>query len=462
MSSTSLDAKGLEAATLKRELDLTINQRLNVNFTDRESGAADHARKSLAMIEKDISSFARFLSQNLCLEVLLFWKEVEQFKTLFTPEERVALFTKIYDLYCVEGAHWQVNFRGAHVETMKKCFKPDGTVDDNLEEEVFDAAQLEVYELMRLDLFPRFNEHLALVSGGGLADEVVAENLSQVLSGTNPPATRSFTRFCRHELCEEALLFWIEANDYSLLFTPMDQLSRAQSIFDTYMSPKAKYKVNVADSKCKAIAEAIQRKEVTNALFVSSQKEVATFIEQDLFPRYETWVKGEGKPRKHGVDDELASLLDEKRLGDRDQMRSALIELINMPAQLEGIRGTARKMDAEEALDFYIDCKKYGLLFTDQDRRETAMRLYTRYVDAKADRLVTIPDEITRQLQEDIVQKQTSDPKVFKKAEADVLNLMTDNIYPAYIKAKAAARESAPAPAAEKPAGGGGGCCIIS
>ena len=83
------------------------------------------------------------------------------------------------------------------------------------------------------------------------------------------------------------------------------------------------------------------------------------------------------------------------------------------------------------------------------------MRLYTRYVDAKADRLVTIPDEITRQLQEDIVGKQTSDPKVFKKAEADVLNLMTDNIYPAFIKAKAAARGSAPAPAAEKPAGGG-------
>ena len=205
--STSLDAKGLEAATMKRELDLTINQRLNVNFTDRESGAADHARKSLAMVEKDISSFARFLSQNLCLEVLLFWKEVEQYKTLFTPEERVALFSKIYELYCVEGAHWQVNFRGAHVETMKKCFKKDGSVDSNLDEDIFDAAQQEVYELMRLDLFPRFNEHLSLLAGGGLADEAVAENLSQVLSGTNPPATRSFTRFCRHELCEEALLF---------------------------------------------------------------------------------------------------------------------------------------------------------------------------------------------------------------------------------------------------------------
>ena len=460
--STSLDAKGLEAATMKRELDLTINQRLNVNFTDRESGAADHARKSLAMVEKDISSFARFLSQNLCLEVLLFWKEVEQYKTLFTPEERVALFSKIYELYCVEGAHWQVNFRGAHVETMKKCFKKDGSVDSNLDEDIFDAAQQEVYELMRLDLFPRFNEHLSLLAGGGLADEAVAENLSQVLSGTNPPATRSFTRFCRHELCEEALLFWIEANDYALLFQKMDQLSRAQSIYDTYMSPMAKYKVNVADSSCKGIKAAIDSQAIDNALFVASQKEVSTFIEQDLFPRYETWVKGEGKPRKAGVSDELASLLDESRLGDREQMRNAMIELINMPPQLEKIRVTARKMDAEEALDFYVDCKKYSLLFTDQDRRETAGRLYARYVDAKADRLVTIPDEITRQLQKDIVDNKTSDPNVFKKAELDVLNLMTDNIYPAFIKAQAASKPATQQAPAPQKAAGGGGCCIIS
>ena len=147
---------------------------------------------------------------------------------------------------------------------------------------------------MRLDLFPRFNEHLAEVASQGetvcphhhqrgahgsagsarrsaLLDlitssralvplllsrlasdspgaaacaspptrlrfslhplaqaELTAESIKQVLAGTNPPATRSFTRFTRDQLCEEALLFWIEANDYALLFQPLDQLSRAQ------------------------------------------------------------------------------------------------------------------------------------------------------------------------------------------------------------------------------------------
>ena len=106
--------------------------------------------------------------------------------------------------------------------------------------------------------------------------EIVAESIKQVLSGTNPPATRSFTRFTRDQLCEEALLFWIEANDYALLFQPLDQMSRAQAIFDTYMGAKAKFKVSVSDVIISKIDECLGKKEVTNALFVTAQREVPT------------------------------------------------------------------------------------------------------------------------------------------------------------------------------------------
>ena len=79
----------------------------------------------------------------------------------------------------------------------------------------------------------------------------------------------------------------------------------------------------------------------------------------------------------------------------------------------------------------------------------------------KADRLVNIPDNIRRELEKAILQEQTGAPDVFKKAERDVLNLMTDNIYTAYVKSQAPApAEAAPAPSAAKPSGGG--CCIVS
>ena len=152
-------------------------------------------------------------------------------------------------------------------------------------------------------------------------------------------------RFARRQLCEEALLFWLEANDYALLFQKMDQISHAQAIYDTYMSPKAKFKVNVADAKIKAVATALANKDVNNALFVSSQKEVGTFMEQDLFPRYETWAKHEGKRKESkAAGGELAKLLDEGRLGNRKAMREALVALIDIPHQQELLRDSARKL----------------------------------------------------------------------------------------------------------------------
>lgn len=190
----------------QRELDITINQRLNVQFTDRATNAGDHARRSIVAMTSDISSFARFLTEQRCLEVLLFWKEVEQFKGLFDTTEKAALFTKIYELYCEPGALWQVNFRGEFFKDIQAASKEG--MKGNVEDEVFDAAQNEVYELMRLELFPRFQEQLEALSLLDGEDEKRAQSVSDVTSGTNPAATRSFMRFAREQHCEEALLFW--------------------------------------------------------------------------------------------------------------------------------------------------------------------------------------------------------------------------------------------------------------
>ena len=94
---------------------------------------------------------------------------------------------------------------GEYFKDIDKALKDSGDAGD-LEEDVFDQAQEEVYELMRLDLFPRFCEHLAALAAAGETAEVRAPDMKAVL-GTNPPATRSFTRFTREQLCEEALLF---------------------------------------------------------------------------------------------------------------------------------------------------------------------------------------------------------------------------------------------------------------
>ena len=63
----------LDSAELQKQLDATINQRLAHAFSDGES---KDIRPSVSGKAADISNFARFLTQALCLENLLFWKEV--------------------------------------------------------------------------------------------------------------------------------------------------------------------------------------------------------------------------------------------------------------------------------------------------------------------------------------------------------------------------------------------------
>ena len=158
------------AKAQQRALDITINQRLDINFVDRENNGLEAVRRSMMMTSDDISSFARFLTENRCLEVLLFWKEVEQFKSLFSPDEKAALFKKIFDLYCCPGALWQVNFRGAYFKDIEEAMR-DGGLKGDVSDEVFDQAQEEVYELMRLDLYPRFCDSIEKVSTIGETEE---------------------------------------------------------------------------------------------------------------------------------------------------------------------------------------------------------------------------------------------------------------------------------------------------
>ena len=323
---------------LQKQLDLTINQRLAPSMYDRES-RAEPVRRSLVDIQNDISSFARFLKDNKCLEVLLFWKEVEQFKGLFTREEKAALFTKIYDLYCKPGAVWEVNFRGAHVKDITKA-KADGGDKGDVDEEVFDAAQLEIYEMMRLDLFPRFADGVKKLSGArvstsaallrstlalhspylstpALQDWSRTRRSAPRVSLRSPPATTlprrdrscaSFASRCARRsaaadgntasptpmrvqgnslafsrplphmsppsFLPQGLLFWMEANDYALLFQPSDLVTKANEIYDVYMGPNAAVKVNVADRVVKDVEKQMKENNITNFLFVNAQKDI--------------------------------------------------------------------------------------------------------------------------------------------------------------------------------------------
>jgi hypothetical protein len=425
---------------MKSNLDKMINQRLNITMEERSQHTrVEQARRSITSIGNDISGFARFLKKRQCLEVLLFWKEVraplpaarcpppaaaarrrlppprhrrrrrraplhcppvsplqvEQFRTCFTAEDRMKVAEKINDEYCVEGSAWQVNFKGEHAATIEKSVNSckSGEAKD-VEEDLFDSAQDEVYQLMLLDLYPAFVDHIAILGGGRASEEEKGpDTLMDILGGINPAGMRSFERYVRAHFCEEALLFWLEANDFQIRFDKTDLESRAKEIYKDYMGETAKARINTSDECIAKVWEKIEKKAVTNMLFFDAQKEVEQFLDLDIFPRYQEWIAEGGDNEAAATGGDISSLQDESRLGDREKMREAVAQLLLIEVEAKKLRTIAHALDAEENINFYFEILEYKKLFQEQDRKEKAATIWKTFLDAKADRPVTIPDD---------------------------------------------------------------------
>ena len=78
----------------------------------------------------DIDGFATFLQQSLCLSVLLFWKEAEEYLNMFSQKDRAACAQKIFQRYLKRGAEFEVNLAGVNDATVEgiaaKLAKPPG------------------------------------------------------------------------------------------------------------------------------------------------------------------------------------------------------------------------------------------------------------------------------------------------------------------------------------------------
>lgn len=146
------------------------------------------------------------------------------------------------------------------------------------------------------------------------------------------------------------------------------------------MSTKAKFKVCVSETMCASVKSAIDAKTATNALFAPSQKEVELFLRNDVFPRYQDWYKQlstkpppQNPEELHSTTSASDEFFSETLLGDRGAMHEALVKLLEIPEEEANLRIVARRMEAEENLDFYKDAREYKLLFSEQVRSAAAL-----------------------------------------------------------------------------------------
>jgi len=154
---------------------------------------------------------------------------------------------------------------------------------------------------------------------------------------------------------------------------------------------------------------------------------------------------------------------------DAGKMREATAQLLTVKAEVDAFKQYAKKLDAVEAIEFYLDIKEYQMLFSVKDFQDRSKRLWNRYLGDKAERPVNLPAPTVRNLKKYIVEEEcvSVDVKTFDKANKEILQVIADNVYPAWLKdykaKQAGANKPTEPPGGDQPAviKSTGGCCVI-
>ena len=94
-----------------KTMDKLINQMSSTAET-RQKSRMKHMLSSGAdasVLTYDVDGFAEYLAQTKALGTLLFWKDAEDYTTLFGTQERVKTAEKIYTRYLAKGSEFELN-----------------------------------------------------------------------------------------------------------------------------------------------------------------------------------------------------------------------------------------------------------------------------------------------------------------------------------------------------------------
>lgn len=466
-----------------KTMDKLINQMSSTAET-RQKSRMKHMLSSGAdasVLTYDVDGFAEYLAQTKALGTLLFWKDAEDYTTLFGTQERVKTAEKIYTRYLAKGSEFELN--GATEEQI-------AAVQAQMKEppeEIFVTLQEGAYNQMQFQLFPAFWEYIKQQdkSGGKRKSAITEKTTLREIIAANDLEIHLFAEFCRAQLCEESVTFLLEAGMFSLLFDPLDLENQAARIFKLYLDPTSEERISGASDKelfriqgllqkagvleklviegGKEHRESTRRDSlqtsITPQLFDTVKSEVEQTLSMDVWPRYkEAVLSGAGLEGANRGGTAPATNSEDLRTASK----SSVMAVLKDKKKLVHLRNVAQTQGMVENVDFCCEVQEYKLLFSEADRKPRAETLYKTYIMAGADLPVNIPDSMSQAIEKNMA-KYPAD--LFEDAYQELLNVIQQNIYGEYLKeldkhAAAAAPQPAPGPAKPPPAASGG-CCLL-
>jgi hypothetical protein len=113
-----------------------------------------------------LEAFRQFLQKEFCVEGLLFLEHVYFFKKncpTLSSADRTGVAFAVYSMFIGEDSPLNVNISGKQREVLKSAFTNQGA--NEISEDVFDKAYLEVINLLAIDSFQRFKTKLETEDG---------------------------------------------------------------------------------------------------------------------------------------------------------------------------------------------------------------------------------------------------------------------------------------------------------
>ncbi|KAJ6246219.1 regulator of g protein signaling [Anaeramoeba flamelloides] len=116
--------------------------------------SSDYRDKDVGTILENpipLEYFKKFCINDFCVENIMFWLSVGNFKELVEEEERKEAFDECINLFIRNGARYQINISYSNKNTLLSL--PD---ENKGEVGIFDKARKEIYNLMQRNTFVEF------------------------------------------------------------------------------------------------------------------------------------------------------------------------------------------------------------------------------------------------------------------------------------------------------------------
>lgn len=109
-----------------------------------------------------------------------------------------------------------------------------------------------------------------------------AQSLDSLLSHKYGKA--AFYVFLKSEFCEENIEFWTECEEYRTLTSHKDLVSRANSVYEEFVTSDAPKEINLDYQTRNAISQSLPNP--SPCIFLAAQRKVYSLMENNSYPRF--------------------------------------------------------------------------------------------------------------------------------------------------------------------------------